>query len=235
MTIGIIGAGSFGLFLAEKLNEVADVKVYSRSGKGGKWNAPLDAVAACDWLIPCIPLDAYTSALTELKPILSPQTILVDVCSVKEKPIQIIKEVLPDQPLVATHPLFGPESASESLVGHTVVLCPESSDKTAYDAVKTLCQQLQLAIVEMSALEHDKEMAVVQGLTFFIAHALKDMNLHKMVLETPSFKRLRHLGELEEHHSQELFETIQNGNQQTRDVREAFLRHAASINASLES
>ncbi len=235
MSIGIIGAGSFGLFLAEKLSEVADVKVYSRSGKGGKWNASLEAVAACDWVIPCIPLDAYTSVLTELKPLLSPQTILVDVCSVKEKPIQAIKEVLPDQQLVATHPLFGPESASESLVGHTVVLCPESSDKTAYDAVKTLCQQLELVIVEMSALEHDKEMAVVQGLTFFIAHALKDMNLHKMVLETPSFKRLRHLGELEEHHSQELFETIQNGNPQTRDVREAFLRHAASINASLES
>lgn len=234
MRIGIIGAGSFGLFLAEKLSVVAEVKLYSRSGNGGQWNASLEDVVACDWLIPCIPVDAYTPVLTEIKPMLSPQTVLVDVCSVKEKPVQMIKEVLPDQPLVATHPLFGPESASQSLVGHTIVLCPESSNKKAYEAVAALCRQLELIIVEMSAATHDKEMAVVQGLTFYIAHALKDMNLHKMVLETPSFKRLRHLAELEEHHSQELFETIQNGNNYTKEVRAAFLREATKINQSLE-
>ncbi len=224
MKIGIIGAGSFGLFLAEKLSPFAEVKVYSRSGKGQQWDASLEETAACDWLIPSIPLFAYEKSLAEFAPHVREDTVLVDVCSVKQVPMQLLDALFPINPKVATHPLFGPESAAESLEDHVIVLCAELSDEQAYQRVKEFSQQLKLKVIEMSAKEHDQEMAVVQGLTFFIARALKDMDLHKMKLETPSFKRLRHLAELEANHSDELFKTIQQGNPFTTEVRAAFLQ-----------
>jgi prephenate dehydrogenase len=121
-TVGIIGFGSFGRFLAEKLSSHAKVYVYSASGKANSWTASLEEIAACDFIVPAIPLESYESAFNELSGHISPESVIVDVCSVKVKPLQIIKRILPQQPTLATHPMFGPESASVSLAGHTIVM-----------------------------------------------------------------------------------------------------------------
>jgi chorismate mutase len=123
---------------------------------------------------------------------------------------------------VSTHPLFGPESASDSLAGHVVVLCKEQSEPAHYQKVKDFCTELSLKVIEMSAEEHDKEMATVHGLTFFVAHSLKDMGLHSQKLATPSFKKLLSLAELERRHSLDLFKTIQEGNPFAEQIRSQF-------------
>lgn len=228
-TIGIIGLGSFGRFLAEQLEPHARVLVYSASGKDSPWKATLEQVAAADYILPTVPLEAYRQTLELLKPHMSPHTTIVDVCSVKEEPVQIIQDILPEQPIVATHPMFGPQSASESLVGHTVVMCPEVSSPTAYKTIKNFLASVDLGIVEMSCVEHDQEIATVQGLTFFVARILDDMQIHRMKLFTPSFHRLLSLAELERQHSPELFETIQKGNPYTRGVRREFLDAAQRL------
>jgi len=234
-SVGIIGAGQFGIFLAQKLEPFFDIKIYSRRGAGERWNSRLEDVAACDFVIPSIPLDSYQENLQMLKPHLGKDSVIVDVCSVKSKPVRLINELLPNQPMVATHPLFGPQSASKSLAGHIVVLCPEvSSQKQAYQQIKVLCRNMGLEVLEMSADEHDSEMAVVQGLTFFIARTLKQMSIHQMRLSTPSFKRLLHLAELEQHHSEELFYTIQSGNSKTSAIREKFVRLGQALNKDIQ-
>ena len=222
-TVGIIGFGSFGRFLAERLDPYVQVRVYSYSGKGDKWKTSLDVVASSDYVILAIPLDAYENALRDIKDKLRPDSIIVDVCSVKVEPIKLIKRILPDQPLAATHPLFGPESAKDELNGHVIALCPEASDPGVLDEIGAFSRRLELEVVRLSAEEHDKEMAVVQGLTFFIAHALKDMRLHEQRLSTPSFQKLLALAKLESHHSYELFETIQSGNPYTPAMRKRFI------------
>jgi chorismate mutase len=129
---------------------------------------------------------------------------------------------MPKQPVVSTHPLFGPESSATSLEGHVIVLCAEQSNQHYYQKVKDFCRRLNLSVVEMSAEDHDKEMATVHGLTFFVAHSLKDMGLHSQKLATPSFKKLLSLAELEEHHSLDLFKTIQEGNPYAERTRSQF-------------
>lgn len=233
-TVGIIGFGSFGTFLAEKLDPLCRVIGYSRSGKAGKWSAKLEEVAAADYLIIAIPLDAYDATLRTLRSIIGTQTTIVDVCSVKLEPIEQIKKILPGQKIVSTHPLFGPESAGDSLAAHTIVLCKEQSDGEPFGRVRQLCIKLELEVVEMTAEEHDREMATVHGLTFFIAHSLKDMGLHAQKLATPSFKKLLSLAELEKHHSQELFETIQRGNPYSKQVRQSFVSKINDLSRKLE-
>src|SRR3990167_11460963 len=236
-TIGIIGFGSFGKFLAENLNEYCKVLVYSKSGKvPTRWAVSAAEVTKCDYLMLAIPLDAYKQVLEQLKPNLSKNTVIVDVCSVKQKPIQIIKKILPNQPVVATHPLFGPESAAASLRGHTLVLCPEDSDRTALKTIKSFAiNTLHLRVREASAAQHDREMAKVHGLTFFIARLLKDINLQPTDFGTPSFKRLLGLAELEKHHSDELFSTIQSGNKYTKLLRKEFIDAAIKLDKKINT
>ncbi len=234
-TVGIIGFGSFGKFLAEKLSSHARVLVYSQSGKTSSWMTSLKDVAVVDYLILSIPLDAYGEILKDIEPYIGKDTVIVDVCSVKQKPVEIIRRLLPNQPLVATHPMFGPESASASLQGHTFVMCPEVSSLEPYGFVKNFVDSLGLKVIEMSAKEHDKEIAVVQGLTFFIARALDVMNLHDQKLHTPSFQRLLNLAELERHHSAELFKTIQNGNESAGEIRRQFIGTVEGIDSQLKA
>lgn len=234
MMIGIIGFGSFGKFLAEKLSSRAHVKVYDRRDRDMTWRASFEEVAQCDYVIPSVPIEAYDAVLAQLAQHMPSTSVLVDVCSVKERAVELIRAHLPDHTIVATHPLFGPESASVSLQGHTLVMCPEVSDEAQYSKVKACAQEAGLEVVEMSASEHDREMAVVQGLTFFIARTLDVMKVHDQRLSAPSFQRLLSLAELELHHSPELFRTIQQGNARTRDVRRQFLDAAVAIHNELE-
>lgn len=231
-TVGILGAGSFGIFLAKKLDPYVTVRVSSTSGKGGKWAATQAEVGQCDYLILSIPLDAYESVLETLP--IAPDTVIVDVCSVKQTPVEIIKSIKPHHKIVATHPLFGPESAQDSLEGHTIVLCPDASDEIELQNIAAFSKHNGLDVVEMSAENHDEEMAVVQGLTFFVSKALHEIGIHHQTLETPSFKRLRHLAELDTHHSDELFYTIQAGNPQAKAVRKRFIEAIQDVDRRIQ-
>lgn len=113
-------------------------------------------------------------------------------------------------------------------------MCPDESDSGAYELVKSFSANLGLSVIEMSSEQHDREMATVHALTFFIAHALKDMKLHNQKLSTPSFKKLLSLAELEKHHSDELFATIQQGNKYAREIRESFVEEIKKLNTTIE-
>lgn len=234
-TVGIIGFNGFGEFLAGKLDPF--VKVCASSRNPGvvptKWRASFDRAVACDYLILSIPLSAYESVLLEVAKQITSSTVIIDVCSVKVRPVELLDRHLPGQKRVITHPLFGPQSAMDSLEGHTMVLCPEVSDKDHYSVIKEFCQSLGLTIAEISADKHDQEMANVHALTFFIARALVQMNVHESLLRTPSFQRILDLADLERHHSEDLFRTIQLSNPYATNAREAFITAAQKLNQTL--
>lgn len=228
-TLGIIGYGHFGKFLVEKLTPHFNVKVYSASGKDNQWSTTLEDVATCDFLVLSLPLAKHSEVCEQLKPLLAAHTVIVDVCSIKEESGRIIKRHLPNQPLLSTHPLFGPESAQDSLDGHVIVLCPDMTADALLVPSKAFFETLGLQVVVMSSEEHDKSMALVQGLTFFVARVLKDFNLHESKLVTPSFKKLIALAELEKQHTKELFITVQKGNPHADAQRQRFIKRAQEL------
>jgi len=233
-TIGIIGYGSFGEFLVDKLSGKVELRVHDpQKSVPTTYSASLDKVAECDYVILSIPIDAYESVLAELAPQLQKSTTIIDIASVKTTPVEILDMILPNQKRVIMHPLFGPQSADKSFWGHVVVMCPGVSDPVAYKVVKDFVVGLGLAVVEKTPQEHDKEMAYAQGLTFFLARTLLTMGIHDVSLITPSFKKLLDLAELESHHSEELFKTIQTGNPYLADIRAQFISTADKINSEL--
>lgn len=231
ISIGIIGQGSFGLFLAEKLREVALVKTYKR----GDTEDAFREAASCGYVVLAVPYAAYPHVLSRLRNVMPESSVLVDVCSVKIKPLQLIAKELPGRPVLATHPLFGPQSAAVSLAGQTMILCPDPNAETLYRAAAEFFKGLGLRVVSMSADEHDRLMADLHALTFFVAQGLASYGIDTRDVMTPSYSRLVSLADLERNHSAELFETVQNANPYAKTSRDRFRHMLDVIEVSLSA
>src|ERR1051326_4864414 len=118
MTFGIIGYGRFGKLWARHLARFGSVLVYDRDPQKitakNISSASLEEVCRADILFLLVPISQIENCCKQIKSLLSPSTIVTDACSVKVYPVKILKKSLPpSQPIVATHPLFGPDSAGQ--------------------------------------------------------------------------------------------------------------------------
>jgi prephenate dehydrogenase len=240
-TIGFVGFGEFGQFFARHLAlwfDVTACDLEDRSAAahavGVEWG-DLAAVAGRDLVILSVPLKSMEPVLQRLKEHLSPGTTVMDVCSVKQEPMRLIRQYLPDRDVIATHPLFGPQSFALPDVKCKLVVCPPDKPSPRYEFMLAHFQdELKLSILNVSAEEHDREMANVQALTHFLAKALVELDVKASKLSTPSFDLLVQLTGLLSKDSYELFETIQNGNPFAAGVRARLLSALKESNARLE-
>lgn len=230
--ISIIGRGDFGQLVARLIPDGIAHKNY-----GSKDTLEsLDIIAKSDVIILSIPLQAYDELLPKLAPLLRSETLVVDVCSVKVKPAEILAQLLPDhENILLTHPLFGPQSYGNGNK-HTLVVTNTENQKMSAAAQQILdyCEKdLDLRVLHMTNEEHDKHMADIHVLTFFIARALGQMNLQAEPFMTPSFQELLDLVALDASHTEALFDTIQNGNPFGAAERQRFIRILSEIDESL--
>lgn len=230
--IGIVGYGSFGRLFASLVSEVYPVKVLD-SVKPDILAMPsrtqfvesYEDFADCRVIFIATGLDSIELVCRELRSVVSPGTIVADVCSVKMLPTEIMQRTLADSCcLLATHPLFGPQTVlnasdvkGQKIVWHTV----SGGD---FSVVRDLFEKhLGIKIVELDPEAHDQEMAWVHGLTFFAGRALLDMRPPKSTLGTNYYQKLIDLVAVESEHSEELFMTIQRGNPFTDKIRQQFM------------
>lgn len=228
-TLGIVGFGQFGQFMARHLAPFFRVSVCdharlkdeaARIGVG--W-ADFESVAASEIVVFAVPLGAFEGVLRRAVPVLRDGALCLDVCSVKIEPLRLMTEILPASvEIVGTHPLFGPQSGRDSIAGLRIALCPVRSPRAA--AVREfLADALRLEILEKSPEEHDREMAHVQALTHFVARALDELHVVDSELATVSYEELMRAARLVSEDSWELFQTIQSGNPFAAVKRRAFI------------
>lgn len=236
-SVGIIGLGSFGKLAASLLSKNFDVVGYdTRPTKSGVRQTSLADVMKCDAVILAIPFDAYQEVLKAIKPLLKPETLLIDICSVKIKPSELLDTHLPNHPnLLVTHPLFGPETAAPGKTrGHKLIVTKHIGNE-ALRVMKFCREELGLVIHRMSPQEHDRTMAQVHALTFFVARGLADTHIAKVPFETPSFQMILDLIALDRKHSDELFQTIERGNPYAAPVRHQLIKSFENLAATLEN
>jgi prephenate dehydrogenase len=150
-----------------------------------------------DVVVVAVPIPAIAQVADLILPQVTPGTLVLDIASVKEQPMEIVEATLaPGVSYIGTHPLFG--AAVPSLVGQTVVVCQTAC--SAPSDVTWLCDLLTArgaTTREMTAAEHDSAMAIVQVLTHFttltvaftLEHAGADFR-HALDLLTPPFRTL---------------------------------------------
>jgi prephenate dehydrogenase len=234
-TLGLIGFGQFGRLAAASLKPHFDVLAADAAPDAAQAAAELGVgfgslqkAAACDIVVIAVPVRAMQSVFAAIAPHLKPGALVIDVGSVKMLPAQWMLETLPAHvDIVATHPLFGPQSARSGLDGLRLVVCPIRGDRAP--CVAEFGRSLGLTVSVTSPEEHDREMAYVQALTHLIGRSLVNMNIPDEQLKTPSYQHLLELCGLIGGDTFELFAAIQTQNPFAADIAGAFVREAQGL------
>lgn len=241
-SIGVIGFGAFGELLTRLIAPHHSVIVYESRPKSKHLpdNAhfgSLQAAAQCKIVILAVNLADLESVCQNLALYVNKDATVLDVCSVKMKPAAILSEILQGKcKLLATHPLFGPQSMKQGSNGETpAVVWHELTDHSFKEAKELFAEKLGFALIKMDPEEHDKEMAWVHALTFFTGRTLLHMQPPQSKLATGYYKKLMNLVELEAQHSEELFMTIQRGNPYADNIRKQFLQSAQQLEKTILS
>ncbi len=236
--IGLVGFGTFGRFIHGHLSSSFDVSVFDvqpRSDEPSVAFEPLEAVLQLPLIIIAIPVGAHEALWKEHGSHVNPAALVIDVSSVKLKPIALMEQYLPSTcQLVATHPLFGPQSGKNGIAGLPIVVWPVRVDPARFECIKDfLARDLKLRIIEKSPDEHDRQMAYVQALTFFIGRALERMKIPRSELTTATYQHLLDITQIVGNDSLELFHTIQRENPMAPGIRREFVEHLTALQIEL--
>jgi len=241
MEIGIIGFGRFGKLMAGYLAEDCKVYVSSRSNKEKEIRqlnaipSALEEAASRDIVIPSVPISEFESTLKKIKPFLKKGALVMDVCSVKEYPAQIMKKVLPKETqILATHPMFGPVSAADSLEGRKLVLCKIRIKDALYNKITDYAQSKGLAVIEATPQAHDGEIAKTLILTHFIGRGLIAFGANDMNIDTQGYKKIMEVVKYVKNDTWQLFEDMNLYNKYSKKMRHDFIAALNRVNGRLE-
>ena len=156
----------------------------------------------------------------ELAPVLKPGSLVLDTCSVKMHPIEVMKRILPDNvSLMGTHPMFGPDSGSRGISGLPIVTVDVRTRPDEYKGWVERFKRMGLNVLEMTAEDHDREAAYSQGITHFIGRVLNELPLKDSPMATAGYRALLEIIRQTCNDSWQLFVDIQRYNPFTNMMR----------------
>jgi prephenate dehydrogenase len=238
-SVGLMGFGAFGRLTARHLRPHCRLLAFDPAlpadvRAGGIIAADPSEIAACDIVILAVPVAALSEAIATLRPHLRAGAIIVDVGSVKIGPAMTMLAELPeDVEIVGTHPLFGPQSGRDGIAGLKIAICPIRG-RSAWRIAAFLRRVLHLKVIMTTPEAHDREAAMVQGLTHLIAKILVRMEPLPRRMTTASFDLLMRATEMVRHDSPGVFLAIEQANPHARPVRDRFFALAEEMRAHLD-
>lgn len=229
MTIGIVGFGSFGRLTGKILSQYFPVNAYDPnvsekeiSSLSGCSLVSLKEVCHCSIIVVSVPIQVFEQTILDMLPHVKSDAIIIDVCSVKIIPAQIMKKHLPaSMTIIGTHPLFGPQSASDGLTGLKTVVTPIQGD--ADKVITFIKNRLNLEVILTTPEEHDKEMAITQALLHWMAKGMTHMEPYDDRMATKSFMQMKSAFDMVRYDSKDVYDTIEKYNPYAQKVREKYL------------
>ncbi|MGO2291840.1 MAG: bifunctional chorismate mutase/prephenate dehydrogenase [Pseudoalteromonas sp.] len=148
------GQGAMGQLFANQFRRSGyEVKVLDKDQQ----HQAADILKGAKLVMISVPINALESVAKAL-PSLDDDCLLVDITSVKQAPLNVLKEVHSGA-VVGLHPMFGPDISH--WVKQTVVVCEGRKP----EAAQGLLEQLQVwgcQLVELGAKKHDEAMQIIQ-------------------------------------------------------------------------
>jgi len=240
--LGLIGVGAFGSFCIPHLKDhfevhIADMRpdLQALADRYGVQAAGLTDAAAQDIVVLAVPWRSLDKVARDIAPFLKTGAVIVEVCSIKVRPLELLRAILPDRvSIVGTHPMFGPQSGRDGIAGLNVAVCPVPGQRAAARRVGRFLQSVPgLNVVEVGAEAHDRQMARVQGLTHFIARTMMALEQDEEAplpgLSTSTWDHLMRMVDTVRHDSEALVGTITGDNPFAKEARDRFLREAAAF------
>lgn len=236
--VGIYGLGRFGAFWAAQLARHFAVCAYSRRlhpPPAGVRMVAERQVLRCPVVVLCVAISALEEVVDRIAPHLGPRTLVMDTCSIKGFAAQVMERRLrhPVQ-ILATHPMFGPDSARRGIAGQPMILCPVRISGSCLQEWRTRFAAMGLRVVMMTAEQHDREAAFTQGITHYLGRVLAEMGLGESAISTVGYRKLREIVEQTCNDSLQLFLDLQRYNPFTADMRERLERSLSTVRAQLD-
>ena len=211
--VSIIGFGRFGAMLHSLLSKGFEVDVFDKNSID---NSDVNEVSLEDALqnetiFIAVPIRDFENLVKDISKKISSGKTVIDVCSVKVFPKKVMLNNLSNETdIIATHPLFGPDSLKDS--GSVMTMESVRNTFGRYDFWKNYFESQNILIEEISAEEHDMMAARSQGLTHFVGRVIDDFGTNQTRIDTEGYKALHKLVNQTCNDTWELFEDIQNFN-----------------------
>lgn len=242
-SLGIIGIGQFAEFFIPHLKRhFSKIVIASKNDKSAiakKLNVAFGSIKEAsgqNFVILAMPIRETKNVLFEIKDSVTPESIIMDICSVKTYPLNLMKKILPQNVnIIGSHPLFGPQSGKNGVEGLDMVICPIRSSKNSIEQTISIFRDIGLNVIRTTPEIHDKIMAKTQALTHFFAKGvLKTLETENFAFSTPSSRKLFNIINDIKDDSNILFEDIETLNPYAKDVRDELTKHLIEINSELE-
>ncbi|MEA1968869.1 MAG: prephenate dehydrogenase/arogenate dehydrogenase family protein [Thermodesulfobacteriota bacterium] len=150
-----------------------------------------DIALECDVIILSTPIETAVEIAADIGPVLTVDQIFMDFCSQKEDIVNAMVAHSKAE-VVGTHPMFGP--FTDTIKGQNIILSRGRGERGVSWARKVF-SQAGADVTELNGADHDRHMALVQGLTHLIticmAKTLQKMDLHPtdvFAISTPIFR-----------------------------------------------
>ena len=176
MKIGVIGLGLIGGSIFKK-GQIAgyDMVGVSRSVKEQGVSDDYNTLKECNLVFVCTPMNKTISVLDKLNDILPSETIVSDVCSLKE----FVCKKNYNYKFIPSHPMAGTEkqgweaSFAELFEGAVWAVTPkEDTDIRDFELLKKVIENFGAKTVITTPKEHDRAVALISHTPMLIAQAL---------------------------------------------------------------
>lgn len=192
MKASLFGFGRFGKLFYEHFKKDFNFSIYDKNEDEIRRNLKKKdfhpfPLKESEIIFLSVPISSVKLVAKEIKSKVNPSTLIVEMCSVKEEPLNMLQKFFPKNQIVGLHPLFGPDSVENSLEGHQAILVSKNYNSKAFKYLLKVLKDKKIKLHKMSAAQHDELMAYTLCLTQFIGRALSLIRLPDKKIGTKGY------------------------------------------------
>lgn len=168
MKVGIIGGtGRMGRLFSGVFQRAGhDVRVCGKR----KESSCREIAEECSLVVVSVPIRDTVPVIRKIAPLLRNDQVICDLTSLKTEPVRAMLES--EAAVIGLHPMFGPSVTS--LRGQTIIAIPARAPPSITAGILSIFEAEGARITVTTPEEHDRIMAVVQGLTHLVTLTVAD-------------------------------------------------------------
>jgi prephenate dehydrogenase len=197
MKTALLGAGKMGIWFAKFFQEKGDTVILADRNQEklsrlkNELNVEIadfaQAVKGADRVLICTSISSFEEIVKKIAPSTHKGQVIMDICSIKEYPVNLMHQYLKEALVLGTHPVFGP--GSKGVKHKAYVLTPTNDQEAVYaDEFKNWLEAEQAHVFVMSPEKHDELMSLILGMSHFIG-----LVACETLLEQPGFPESKKL------------------------------------------
>jgi prephenate dehydrogenase len=245
MRTAVLGAGKMGIwftkFCKEKGNQVVlagrDAEKLAKLKNELQIETTIDfqeATQNADNVLICTSISSFEDIIKKIAPVTRKGQVVMDICSIKEYPVNIMHQYIKDATVLGTHPVFGP--GSNGVAHKAYVLTPTNpQEETVAEQYKQWLEKEGANVFIMTPKKHDDLMSIILGLPHFIGLIAcetlleqKDFAESKKLAGT-TYRMLFTLAEATAQETPDLYANVQTKLSDLGKMEELFIQNAQSM------